>query len=150
MDLITFLKTHSKINNDFIEDFFSFYSNDNKYNFSVDLDKIAKWMNTRKSDLKETLVNSYRQNIDYIIIKNKLGKSGVQPETILLTPKCFKLMSMQSKTKKAIQVREYYYELEEIVDKYKEYIIQGLVEKIKKLENNQKPKINPTRGIIYN
>jgi len=149
MDLISFLKSHSKINNDFIEDFFSFYNRDNKYNFCVDLDKIAKWMNTRKSDLKETLVNSYKQNIDYIITKNKNGKSGVQPETILLTPKCFKLMSMQSKTKKAIQVREYYYELEEIVDKYKEYIIQGLVDKINKLENNQKPKINPSSGIIY-
>ncbi len=55
MDLISFLKSHSKINNDFIEDFFSFYNRDNKYNFCVDLDKIAKWMNTRKSDLKETI-----------------------------------------------------------------------------------------------
>ena len=43
MDLISFLKTHSKINNDFIEDFFSFYDRDNKYNFCVDLDKIAKF-----------------------------------------------------------------------------------------------------------
>ena len=60
-------------------------------------------------------------------------------ETILLTPKCFKLMAMQSKTKKSIQVREYYYELEQVVDQYKEYIIQGLKSKIKKLENNQKP-----------
>ena len=80
--------------------FFSFYNKDTKYNFCIDLDKIAKWMNTRKSDLKETLINSYKQNIDYIITKNKKGTPGAQPETILLTPKCFKLMSMQSKTKK--------------------------------------------------
>ena len=32
---------------------------------------------------------------------------------------------------------------------YKEYIIKGLEEKIKKLENNQKPKINPSKGILY-
>ena len=149
MDLISFLKTYSKINNDFIEDFFSFYNKDTKYNFCVNLDKIAKWMNTRKSDLKETLINSYKQNIDYVITINKNGKSGVQPKLILLTPKCFKLMAMQSKTKKAVQVREYYYELEEVVDKYKEYIIQGLNDKIKKLENNQKPKTNLSSGIIY-
>ena len=58
-------------------------------------------------------------------------------------------MAMQSKTKKAIQVREYYYELEQVIDQYKEYIIKGLEEKIKKLENNQKPKINPSKGVIY-
>jgi hypothetical protein len=58
-------------------------------------------------------------------------------------------MAMQSRTKKAIQVREYYYELEQVIDQYKEYIIKGLEEKIKKLENNQKPKINPSKGIIY-
>jgi hypothetical protein len=58
-------------------------------------------------------------------------------------------MAMQSRTKKAIQVREYYYELEEVIDKYKEYIIRGLEDKIEKLENNQKPKINSSKGIIY-
>jgi hypothetical protein len=55
MDLISFLKSHSKISDDFIEDFFSFYDRDNKYNFCVDLDKIATWMNTHNSDLKETI-----------------------------------------------------------------------------------------------
>ena len=58
-------------------------------------------------------------------------------------------MAMQSKTKKGIEVREYYYELEQVIDQYKEYIIQGLQEKINKLENNQKPKINPSKGVIY-
>jgi hypothetical protein len=51
---------------------------------------------------------------------------------------------MQSKTKKAIKVREYFYSLEELINKYKNYIIEGL-----KLENNQKLKINPSKGIIY-
>ena len=51
---------------------------------------------------KVTLVNSYKENIDYKIIKGK--------------PKCFKLMAMQSKTRKAIQIRKYYYELEHVID----------------------------------
>ena len=58
-------------------------------------------------------------------------------------------MAMQSRTKKAVQVREYYYELEQVLDQYKEYIIKGLEDKIKTLENNQKPKINPSKGVIY-
>jgi len=150
MNLIEFLKIHTKISNDFIDDFFGLYDPNDKYNFAINLEDIAKWMNTNKSDLKETLINSYNEKIDYKIIKGvSNGMKGKPKDTILLTPKCFKLMAMQSKTKKAIQVREYYYELEQVIDQYKEYIIKGLEEKIKKLENNQKPKINPSKGIIY-
>jgi hypothetical protein len=111
---------------------------------------IAKWFEMRKDHVKKTLTESYIKNIDYKIIKGVLsGLKGKPKETILLTPKCFKLMAMQSRTKKAIQVREYYYELEQVIDQYKEYIIKGLEEKIKKLENNMKPKINPSKGVIY-
>jgi len=150
MNLIEFLKTYTKINNEFIDDFFALYEPNDKYNFSINLENIAKWMNSNKSDLKDTLVYSYKEKIDYKIIKGvSNGMKGKPKETILLTPKCFKLMAMQSRTKKAIQVREYYYELEQVIDQYKEYIIKGLEEKIKKLENNQKPKINPSKGIIY-
>jgi hypothetical protein len=150
MQLIDFLKTYTKINNNFIDDFFALYDSKDKYNFSIDIDAIAKWFEMRKDHIKKTLRESYIKNIDYKIIKNELnGLKGKPKETILLTPKCFKLMAMQSRTKKAIQVREYYYELEQVIDQYKEYIIKGLEEKIKKLENNQKPKINPSKGIIY-
>jgi phage anti-repressor protein len=85
--------------------------------------------------IKDTLLYSYKEKIDYKIIKGKSnGMKGKPKDTILLTPKCFKIMAMQSRTKKAIQVREYYYELEQVIDQYKEYIIKGLEDKIKKLE----------------
>jgi hypothetical protein len=150
MKLIEFLKTYTKINNTFIDDFFSLYDSRDKYNFSIDIDIIAKWFEMRKDHIKKTLKESYIKNIDYKIIKSESnGLKGKPKEIILLTPKCFKLMAMQSRTKKAIQVREYYYELEQVIDQYKEYIIKGLEEKISKLENNQKPKINPSKGILY-
>jgi len=150
MDLIKFLKIHTKINNNFIDDFFGLYKPADKYNFSINLEDIAKWMNSNKSDLKDTLLYSYKEKIDYTILKGKSnGLKGKPKDTIMLTPKCFKLMAMQSKTQKAVQVREYYYELEQVIDQYKEYIIRGLKDKIKKLENNQKSKINPTKGVIY-
>jgi phage anti-repressor protein len=150
MNLVDFLKTHTKINNEFITDFFSLYKLQDKYNFSINIEAIAKWLNMTKGHIKDTLTQSYKINIDYKVIKNKpTGKKGKPSETILLTPKCFKIMAMQSRTKKAIQVREYYYELEQVLDQYKEYIIKGLEDKIKILENNQKPKINPSKGVIY-
>jgi hypothetical protein len=43
---------------------------------------------------------------------------------------------MASRSKKAVLVREYYYELEQVIDQYKNYIIYGLKDKIEKLENN--------------
>lgn len=150
MDLITFLKTYTKISNDFIDDFFSLYNSKDKYNFSININNISKWFKITKGHIKETLLYSYKENIDYKIVKGlSNGKRGKPEDLILLTPKCFKLMAMQSKTKKAVQVREYYYELEQVIDQYKEYIIKGLEEKIIKLENNQKSKINPSKGIIY-
>lgn len=90
MDLITFLKTHTKISNDFIDDFFGLYDSKDKYNFSINIDSIAKWFNMRKDTIKATLIESYTKNIDYKIIKNiSTGKVGKPSETILLTPKCF-------------------------------------------------------------
>lgn len=65
-----------------------------------------------KYTIKYTLNESYTKNIDYKIIKDKpTWLKGKPKEIILLTQKCFKIMAMQSKTKKAVEVREYYYEL---------------------------------------
>ena len=150
MNLIDFLKTYSKISNKFIDDFFSLYDLDNKNIFIINLENISKWLETKKGDLKETLLNSYKLKVDYIINKtDSNGKKGAPREEILLTVKCFKLLCMQSRTKKAVEVREYFYALEELIDKYKNYIIEGLKDKIIKLENNQKPKVNSSKGVIY-
>lgn len=150
MELVTFLKTYTKINNEFIDDFYGLYDPKDKYNFCINIDSISKWFDMTNGHIKETLLYSYKENIDYKIIKGtSSGKKGKPKETILLTPKCFKIMAMQSRTKKAVQVREFYYELEQVVDQYKDYIIEGLREKIALLENNQKPKINPKKGVIY-
>jgi hypothetical protein len=43
---------------------------------------------------------------------------------------------MSSKSKKAVLVREYYYELEQILDKYKDYIINLF-------------KVQPSDNILY-
>ena len=134
MNLTNFLKIYSKVSNKFIDDFFSLYDLNNKNVFIINLENIAKWLNTKKGKIKETLENSYKIKIDYIINKlEKTGLKGAPKEEILLTVKCFKLLCMQSRTQKAIEVREYFYSLEELIDKYKNYIIEGLKDKIIKL-----------------
>jgi superfamily II DNA/RNA helicase len=136
---------------DFIDDFFSIYDKTNKTNndffdmyysrdknsFSINIEAITKWFDMRKGHIKDTLIESYVKNIDYIVIKNNpSGKKGKPSETILLTHKCFKIMIMKSKTKKAVQMREYYYELEQILNQYKENIIRNLEKKINTLEKS--------------
>ena len=63
MNLVTFLKTYTKINNEFIDDFFSLYDSRDKYNFSINIVAIAKWFDMRKVHIKDTLKYSYANNI---------------------------------------------------------------------------------------
>jgi len=154
IEIKDFLKKYSNISNQFIDDFFSI-NNYNYFenNFVIDLDIVVKWLDTYKRNLKLTLITSYLKNVDYTIEKIKKEKgsgSGASlKEKILLTPTCFKKLCQLTKSKKGDEIREYFIKVEETLFRYKDYIINGLQNKIKKLEHNQKPKIYPTCGVIY-
>lgn len=144
-DLEEFLISHSKINKKFIEDFFGFQKRNRikEYEpFNIDLEDVCFWLESRKDHLKKTLIESYSKNIDFIIIKKaippKWEQGGHNNQFILLTSECFKMLCMRSKTKKADQVRQYYIELEKLLDKYKEIIIEKLNKKIEILEKDLK------------
>jgi phage anti-repressor protein len=126
MNFGDFLKKYSTIDNKFIDDYLDIYDINNNDTFIVNLEKIAIFLETPKGDLKKTLIYSYELNKDYIINKEISNKKGAPKEEILLTVKCFKNFCMHSKTKKAIKVREYYYNLEEFIKKNFNYIIDGL------------------------
>ena len=151
--LLDFLKKYSTISNIFLEDFFSLYDNkmsDN--NFVIDLKNVAKWLNVDIKSLRETLKKSYKKDIDYKDFINKIQKKGSGGHTFkitLLTSNCFKKICQLTKSKKGDEVREYFIKVEETLFKYKNYIIHGLEEKIKKLQHNQKPKVYPQHGVIY-
>lgn len=151
-DFKLFLKKYSNLNNDFIDDFYNIY-NYNEYNsvdFIINLHIVSKWLDTRKEKLKETLINSYNKNIDYIITKEKDGKiSKSNKEIILLTPDCFKRLCLLSRTKKAELVRTYYLELEKLLFNYQQSIIKDLQYTVNILENNQKEIINNKKATIY-
>ena len=152
MEFKDFLKKYSSLNDEFIDDFNNIYEfNENSDNdYMIDLEIVSKWLNTTKGKLKETLVQSYNKNIDYIIKKEKNGKvSKSNKEIILLTPDCFKRMCLLSRTKKAEEVRTYYLELEKLLNNYKDYIIEGLKKTVEILENNQKEIPKNIKGVVY-
>jgi phage anti-repressor protein len=159
LTLEDFLITHSKINKTFIYDFFMIQKigKDSEYKpFIMDLELIAKWLDTGKKDLKDTLKASYIENIDYRVLggdHNNLKKSkksknlGGRPSIkIYITSDCFKLLCMRSRTAKSEEVRKYYLELEKLVDEYKDYIIKTQEEKIQNLEYELNPEKLPSDG----
>jgi hypothetical protein len=162
-----FLIKNSNINKKFIIDFFGFQKKNSyiKYKpFIIDLDDVAYWLGAVKGNLKDTLIEAYNETTDYMIIKtsllllkkkqaNKIPREnnlgGHNKETILLTPDCFKMLCLRSKTKKADLVRKYYIELEKLIDEYKDIMILNLDKKIKLLENDLRKDTSATGKYCY-
>ena len=148
-----FLKKYSTVPNQFIEDFYKLtdYKEINNNEMTIDLNDVIKWLVIQKHSAKDTLKKSYIKNVDYKIIKNNKvkGSGGHNKETILLTINCFKKFCQLTKSIKGNEVREYFINVEGLLNKYKNYIIEGMEDKIGKLEKDLKPKINPEKGVIY-
>lgn len=141
VSLEDFLLSHSKIDKNFILDFFDIRNNyhvKNNYPFIINLEVVSLWLNTNKRDLKKTLVASYLVNIDYIVAGSVLPASskhgGHNKKYVYLTVECFKMLCMRSNTKKADEVRKYYIQIEELIDEYKQFIIEAQSNEINKLE----------------
>jgi len=152
MDIQSFLKKYSNVDNKFVNDFFSLYKADtNSTDHVIDLDVVAKYLYCQKQHLIQTLKDSYVENIDYKILGNKVVKAvGRSKKYILLTPDCFKLLCMQSRSKNAHQVRLYFLEVEKTLFAYKNEINEAMTQRIQAVENNLKPITNvPKQGVIY-
>lgn len=153
LSFIDFLKKFSTIPNQFLDDFFKLF--DYKSGFSSDkiinLENVAKWLDVHKYALKNTLESSYVKDVDYSISKvhKPKGKGGQKKEIIMITIDCFKTICQLTKSKKGKEVRRYFIEVEKLLFRYQEYIIQGLENKVKSIEKGKKPKINPKKGVIY-
>ena len=152
--LLDFLKKYSDVDITFIRDFIEIQNGDKTHEpFKIDLDVITKWLDARKDHIKETLVDSYIENIDYIVLppnRDEIKRNGGNnKEIILLTIDCFKMLCMRSKTKNADKIRYYYLTLEKLVEIYKDDIINNQKKKIEQLENNMKKVKYPVKGAIY-
>ena len=150
---IDFLKKYSTIPNQFLDDFYKIFNHTtiNSNEINIDLDNVIKWLDIQKHGAKTTLLKSYKKNIDYQIkrVIKKKGTGGQKREIITITVNCFKKICQLTKSKMGNQVRDYFIQVESLLNKYKDYIINGMQEKITKLEKDQKPKVNPESGVIY-
>ena len=151
LSLQEYLKKFSSISNKFIDDFFSLYNeNTNNDDYIVNFDTATKWLKLRKDSFKRTIIETYRNNIDYKISINKSINAGRPSELIMLTADCFKRLCMLTKSSKGEEVRSYYIQLEKHIDKYKDNIINDLRSRVKILEQNMKPiEIPKEEGVIY-
>ena len=155
MDFKSFLVKYTTINSKFIEDFHNIVKEDyfeKYYDFLIDSEILRKWLKISiKQDFVNTIKNSYKINVDYKLEKNKKseGSGGHNKEIITLTPEATKKICLMTKSKVGNDVRQYFIDLELAFYKFKNHIIESLNKKIEQLENNQKPKINSTKGLIY-
>jgi phage anti-repressor protein len=155
MELSDFLKKYSTISNDFIDEFMSIHNpNTSQTDFTINIDIVSKWLEISKRHLLETLKYSYKKTIDYIIEKDnrpKTTKYGANNKKIyLLTPDAFKRICMRSKSPKSEDVRTYYIQLESLVLKYSQQMVDGMQLEIDRLEKALKPKTKADKvGYIY-
>lgn len=153
--LLPFLRKYSDVDIAFIKDFIAIQNSDKTHApFNIDLNMVAKWLDTLKGNLKLTLLESYIEKLDYITLLPKYNRDeivhgGQNKEIILFTPDCFKLLCMRSKTKNADKVRYYYLTLEKLVEIYKDDIIKNQKKRIEQLENNLRKQKFPVKGAIY-
>jgi hypothetical protein len=155
MNFEEFINKYSFINSKFVKDFYNIIKEDyiERYNeFLIDSEVLRKWLHINmKRSFNDTIKKSYKKNIDYKIEKTKksVGSGGHNLEIITLTPEAAKKICLSTKSKMGPQVQQYFLDLEVALYKYKNYIIEGMNKKIEQLENNQKPKINSNKKIIY-
>ena len=153
MKITEFLKKYSIIDNEFIDDFYTFYDEGkSEFDFTVSLELVANWLNVRKDVLKKLLLSNFIINRDYIEEKetNKKGKGNNNTIHVLLTFNCSKLLCMISKSEKASLIRNYYIDLEKLIITYKDNIVNDLNNQLGIQTNNKKIiENNNKEGLIY-
>ena len=151
--LLDFLKKYSDVDIDFIKEFVTIQEQDHVHvPFTIDLEIVAKWLKTKKGILKDTLISSYTENVDYILLhvnQKQVKHGGNNKELILLAPDTFKMLCMKSHTKDADKIRYYYVSLEKLVYIFKDDIIKNQKERIDELEANMHKIKYPVKGAIY-
>jgi len=154
MNAKTLIKKMTSVPSTFIDELFEFYNeNTLQTDLVINLDHVAKWLQSKKKHLIETLRKSYKLNIDYILLKGtnprKADPRNNNYKTCLITPDCFKRLCMVSKAKNAEMVRTYFIEIETLFFKHKDQLIEGLQRDIERLQRNQQPKNKYVKGEGY-
>ena len=92
----SYIKKFTTVPESFIDELFEFYNTENavlQTDFVIKLSVVAKWLNARKDHLVETLKKSYKNGIDYNVIKPvdfvRKNSHVNHYKEYMLTPDCF-------------------------------------------------------------
>lgn len=120
--VVKFMKSMTSIPEDFVDEILQFHYDDAlRTSLVIDLDAVAAWLEVTKSSLVRTLQSSYKKDKDYNIFLLPGGK-----KRILITPICFKLLAMSTKSKKGPMIRAYYSEVGSLFIKYRDQMMAGI------------------------
>ena len=138
----------------FLTSFYGYLNYNSRTDYVIDLDTIWEWCGfTQKVSAKKLLEKNFIKDKDYICLlyqseeqrkgKGK-GRGGKNKERIMLTINAFKLFCMKAGTKKAEDIHEYYVKLEEtlheVINEECSQLREEIIEKTKKIENNESEK----------
>lgn len=153
---LEFLKRYAPVDDDFVEDFFGMANPDAPNEPSISVDVAAKWLGVSKYHIIRQLKASHAKDLDYTMEKPQqlrgAGRGDNARKVVMVTPACFKLICMESRSARGVQVREYYVAVESTLFKYRAEITEGLQRRIKELEANQRPRMRAAgarRGVMY-
>jgi phage anti-repressor protein len=155
MKITDFLKRHSLIDDQFIDDFYSFYDDGhNEYDYTINLEKLAFWLEVQKGHLKTLLETNFVEDEDYIIYKDNNGKGkgigGNNRKNIMLNYTCAKELCMLSRSEKSSVIRKFYIDLEKLIITYKDSIVRDLNNQLGINETNkQLIEKHKNKGLIY-
>jgi phage anti-repressor protein len=155
MKTTEFLKKFSFIDAKFIDDFYAFYDEGkDEYDFTINLELIAKWLDVQKAHLKVLLKSNFVLNQDFIEYKPEniktFGKGSNNTKYVMLTYECAKQLCMISKSEKATLIRKYYIELEKLIIKYKDEINESINRQLGiKTKNDKIKEENKDEALIY-
>jgi len=104
---------------------YQIYKN-NKDDCVIDLDNIWQWLGfTRKDNAKRRLIDKFKENIDYVIIKkydsllrSEESSKSEKYEQILMKINTFKKFCMVASTTKSTEIYDYYIKMEDVINNY--------------------------------
>jgi len=134
----------------FLTSFYGYLNYNSRTDYVIDFDTVWEWIGyTKKTNAKRMLEENLVLNKDYKCLllsseEQTKGRGGKNKEKIMLTINAFKLFCMKAGTKKAEEIHEYYVKLEEtlheVINEECSQLREELLEKTKKIENNESEK----------
>jgi hypothetical protein len=134
----------------FLTSFYGYLNYNSRTDYVIDFDTVWEWIGyTKKTNAKRILEEHLVLDKDYKCLllsseEQRKGRGGKNKEKIILTINAFKLFCMKAGTKKAEEIHEYYVKLEEtlyeVINEECSQLREEIIEKTKKIENNESEK----------